>query len=85
VWEVYKSLPELLESCRLVLSDAPLFIALTVYAVRASAIHLTYALQEALKDRQGNFDSGELVMCEKSAGRLLSHAVYSRWESSLTR
>ena len=85
VWEVFKSLPELLESCRFVLSDAPLFIALTVYAVRASAIHLTYALQDVVKGQKGNFDSGELVMREKSAGRLISHAVYSRWESSLSR
>jgi 23S rRNA (cytosine1962-C5)-methyltransferase len=71
-----------LESCRLVLSDTPLFIALTVYAVRASAIHLSYALQGVMKGQQGNLDSGELVTREKSAGRLLSHAVYSRWEST---
>jgi 23S rRNA (cytosine1962-C5)-methyltransferase len=82
VWEVYKSLPDLLESCKEVLGDKPLFVALTVYAVRASAIHLYYALQESMKGRSGKLDSGELVMREKSAGRLLSHAVYARWESS---
>src|SRR5581483_1392385 len=38
VWEVYKSLPDLLESCRAVLSDKPLFMIVTVYAVKASAI-----------------------------------------------
>jgi 23S rRNA (cytosine1962-C5)-methyltransferase len=81
VWEVYKSLPELLESCRSVLSETPLFVVLTVYAVRASAVHLFYALQGAMTRRQGNLDAGELVMREKSAGRLLSHAVYARWES----
>jgi 23S rRNA (cytosine1962-C5)-methyltransferase len=81
VWEVYKSLPELLESCRSVLSDSPLFIVLNVYAVRASAIHLSYALEDAIKDREGQMDAGELVTREKSAGRLLSHAVYARWES----
>jgi 23S rRNA (cytosine1962-C5)-methyltransferase len=82
VWEVYKSLPELLESCRAVLSDTPLFVVLTVYAVRASAVHLFYALQGAMTGWQGNLDAGELVMREKSAGRLLSHAVYARWEST---
>jgi 23S rRNA (cytosine1962-C5)-methyltransferase len=85
VWEVFKSLPELLESCRLVLSGDPLFVVLTVYAVRASAVHLSYALQDVLKGRKGIFDSGELVIREKSAGRLFSHAVYSRWEASLSR
>ena len=82
VWEVYKSLPELMESCMTVLSEVPLFFALTVYAVRASAIHLAYALDDALGSRKGRIDSGELVMREKSAGRLLSHAVYARWESN---
>jgi len=81
VWEVYKSLPELLESCRSVLSDSPLFLVLNVYAVRASAIHLSYALEEAMKGREGQLDAGELVTREKSAGRLLSHAVYARWET----
>jgi 23S rRNA (cytosine1962-C5)-methyltransferase len=81
VWEVYKSLPELLNSCRSVLSDKPLFMALTVYAVRASAIHLYYAMEEMLKGQKGHLDAGELVTREKSAGRLLSHAVYARWEA----
>jgi 23S rRNA (cytosine1962-C5)-methyltransferase len=81
VWEVYKSLPELLDSCSAVLSDNPLFVVLTVYAVRASAIHLYYALEGSMKRWRGKLDAGELVMREKSAGRLLSHAVYSRWEA----
>jgi 23S rRNA (cytosine1962-C5)-methyltransferase len=81
VWEVYKSLPELLDSCSAVLSDNPLFVVLTVYAVRASAIHMYYALEGSMKRWPGKLDAGELVMREKSAGRLLSHAVYSRWEA----
>jgi 23S rRNA (cytosine1962-C5)-methyltransferase len=82
VWEVYKSLPDLLAGCCHILTETPLFLALTVYAVRASAIHLSYALQDALKNRQGKIDSGELVMRDTGGGRLLSHAVYSRWENS---
>jgi 23S rRNA (cytosine1962-C5)-methyltransferase len=83
VWEVYRSLPELLEWCRSVLSDNPLFVVLTVYAVRASAVHLFYALQGAMTGWQGRLDAGELVTREKSAGRLLSHAMYARWDSKI--
>jgi len=82
VWEVYKSLPELLDGCQSILSDSPLFVVLTVYAVRASAIHLFYALQETMKGRPGSVDAGELVAREKSAGRLLSQATFARWESA---
>jgi 23S rRNA (cytosine1962-C5)-methyltransferase len=80
VWEVYKSLPDLLKTCRECLSDKPLFVAITVYAVRASAIHVAQALDEIMKDFGGKIDNGELVTREQSAGRLLSQAVYARWE-----
>jgi 23S rRNA (cytosine1962-C5)-methyltransferase len=81
VWEVYKSLPELLSACRAVLSDRPLFVVLTVYAVKLPAIHIHYALEEMTKGLGGTVECGELVTQEKSAGRLLSQAVYARWSA----
>jgi 23S rRNA (cytosine1962-C5)-methyltransferase len=80
IWEVYKSLPDLLETCRECLSANPLFMVITIYAVRASAIHVAQALNEIMKGLGGKIDSGELVTREQSAGRLLSQAVYARWE-----
>ena len=80
VWEVYKSLPDLLSVCRECLSDNPLFVVNTVYAVRASAIHVAQAMDDMMKDFGGKIDMGELVTREQSAGRLLSQAVYARWE-----
>ena len=82
VWEVYKSLPSLLDMCRACLSDNPLFVIVTVYAVRASAIHIAQAMDEMMKKYKGNIDSGELVTRETSANRLLSQAVYARWSSN---
>ena len=81
VWEIYKSLPNLLEACRQVLSDKPLFIVATVYAVQASAVHVGQALQDMMSKFDGNVESGELVTREQSAERLLSQAVYARWSS----
>jgi 23S rRNA (cytosine1962-C5)-methyltransferase len=81
VWEVYKSLPDLLATCHECLSSNPLFVVTTVYAVRASAIHVAQAMDEMMKGFGGKIDSGELVTREQSAGRLLSQAVYARWES----
>jgi 23S rRNA (cytosine1962-C5)-methyltransferase len=81
VWEVYKSLPNLLELCRACLSAKPLFVIATIYAVRASAIHVAQALDEMMKKHPGEMDCGELVTREKSANRLLSQAVYARWSS----
>ena len=83
VWEVYKSLPQLLEDCRAILNDNPLFVIVTVYAVKASAIHIGQALQEMVSDIniKGRMDYGELVTRERSAARLISQAVYARWRS----
>jgi 23S rRNA (cytosine1962-C5)-methyltransferase len=81
VWELYKSLPELMQACQLVLSDRPLFVVLTVYAVKLPAIHAWSALGEMMKGCGGKLECGELVTEEKSAKRLLSQAVYARWNS----
>jgi 23S rRNA (cytosine1962-C5)-methyltransferase len=53
IWEVYKSLPNLLDMCRACLSNNPLFVIVTVYAVRASAIHVAQAVDEMMKKYKG--------------------------------
>lgn len=80
VWEVFKSLPALFQSLRSVLSQKPLFVIVSAYAVKSSAVHLYFALAELMKGFGGNESCGELVLQEESAGRLLSSAVYARWE-----
>jgi 23S rRNA (cytosine1962-C5)-methyltransferase len=81
VWEIYKSLPRLLQACRAVLSDRPLFVVLTIYAVKLPAIHAYTVLAEMMKGFGGFSECGELVTVEKSAGRFLSQAVHARWKS----
>ncbi len=81
VWEVFKSLPVLLQACRQVLCETPLFVVLTVYAVKLPAVHANTALAEMMEGFGGSLECGELVTEEKSAGRLLSQAVYARWSS----
>jgi 23S rRNA (cytosine1962-C5)-methyltransferase len=81
VWEFFESLPELLDNCRMILSDRPLFVLMTAYAIRASALSIHYALAEALGKVPGKLTTGELVLREHSAGRLLSLAIFSRWQA----
>jgi 23S rRNA (cytosine1962-C5)-methyltransferase len=80
VWEVYKSLPNLFEACRECLSEKPLFVVTTIYAVRASAVHVAQSMEDMMNRFEGKLEMGELVTREQSAGRLLSQAVYARWE-----
>jgi 23S rRNA (cytosine1962-C5)-methyltransferase len=82
VWEFYKLLPELLQACKQVLSPNPRFVVLTAYAVKASPVTLHYALDEIMRDWSGRTEAGELTLDEKSAGRKLALAIFSRWSSS---
>lgn len=81
VWEVYKALPTLLQACHAILAPRPLFVALSVYAVRASALHLQQTLEEMLAGQPGSSEAGELITRESGGGRLLSHAVFARWQA----
>ncbi len=82
VWEFYKLIPMLLQACRGVLSPSPCFVALTAYAVKASALTLYYAMQEMMQGKGGITTAGEIVLQEKSAARILSMAIYARWSIS---
>jgi 23S rRNA (cytosine1962-C5)-methyltransferase len=79
VWEFFESLPAILRDCRALLSDQPLFIILTAYAIRASALSIYYAMQDLIELMGGTLTTGELVLTEESAGRLLSMAIFVRW------
>lgn len=81
VWEFYKLLPELLEACRDSLGSNPAFVVLTAYAVKASAVTLYYAMEEMMRGWPGKTEVGEVVLQEKSAGRLISNAIFARWSS----
>ena len=82
VWEFYKLLPILLESCSQVLSKHPHFIILTAYAVKASALTLHEVVAEMMNKFEGNTHAGELALKEKSEGRLLSRAIYCTWSKN---
>ena len=81
VWEFFKMLPFLLQEVKSVLISKPIFLVITAYAIRASALSLHFAIREMMSGYKGSSSSGELVIPEKSAGRILSMAIYSRWTS----
>jgi len=78
VWQLFDDLPELLDLCRAVLAEQPLFLVATLYAIRLSAISLHTGLAESLAGLGGHLESGEMGVTD-GAGRTLSAAVFSRW------
>ncbi len=82
VWEFFKLIADLLDASGQILSPSPQFVAITAYAVKASPITLQTALLEMMGEHSGEASCGEIAIREKSAGRLLSTAIFARWAAS---
>ncbi|WP_011582985.1 MULTISPECIES: class I SAM-dependent rRNA methyltransferase [Chelativorans] len=79
VWQLFEDLPELVETCREILSPKPLAVVLTAYSIRSSFFSIHTLMRDAFAGMGGRVESGELVIREKSAGRALSTSLFSRW------
>jgi 23S rRNA (cytosine1962-C5)-methyltransferase len=81
VWELFEHLPALLKDCAQLLAPGRASLALTVYAIRASALAFDQLTREVLAARGGTFASGELAIREADGGRLLPASLFTRWVS----
>ncbi len=80
-WNFATSFPRLLDLCRKVLSDKPLFVVINAYAISASSLMLENILQDFAKGLAGKIEVGELALEEKQSHRLLSTGIFGRWSS----
>jgi 23S rRNA (cytosine1962-C5)-methyltransferase len=80
VWKVEESLVPLLNECKQLLSDAPLFIILTMYSVDLSSISIGNLLADMTKDLGGQVICGELVLKPKAHGKPLPVSIFSIWD-----
>lgn len=78
-WDFNKDFPGLLENCKKILSDKPLFVLVNAYAISSSSITLANTLQGILGNLGGTIENGELTLKETSAGRLLSTGIWAKW------
>ncbi|MEP4512039.1 MAG: class I SAM-dependent methyltransferase [Nitratireductor sp.] len=81
VWDIYTSLPGMLEQLQQLLSKDALFMILTAYAIRSSFVSIHELMAETLSKQGGLLESGELVIREENSTRALSTSLFSRWSS----
>lgn len=83
-WQIETDLVPLLHGCRELLSKTPLFLLLTIYAIRASSQAAHYALAELMAEAGGAVSSGELACVETGDDpRVLSQANFARWTPAM--
>ena len=86
IWKLEEMLPKLLSAVQKVLSEKPLFVILTSYAVDSSSLSLGYALQDMMKSfpedglrGKGKVEAGELCVLEKTNERTIPLANTAVW------
>jgi len=82
MWKIEENFLELMDLCRQVLSDNPLFVLINGYASGYSAIAYQNNLEKMMKDFKGKISIGELTLEEEKSGRLLPAGIFARWEKS---
>ncbi len=81
VWDLFEHLPGLMRDCAKLLAPGPAHLILTAYAIRASALAFGQLVAEALADRAGAIEMGELAIREAEGRRLLPTSLFVRWSA----
>lgn len=80
VWQFENNIADLVELCRGVLSDDPLFFLINSYTTGISSKVLENILSIKLKSKKGKLSSGEIGLPMKDSSLVLPCGIYGRWE-----
>ena len=79
VWKLEEGLPGLIDDVAKLLDANSRFLFLTVYAVRMSALAIGELVRQAMADKGGIVEAGELTVREEARGLELPTAIFARW------
>jgi 23S rRNA (cytosine1962-C5)-methyltransferase len=79
VWRLFEDVPELVRLCAGLLSDRASFLILNAYAARISGPALAGLLADALPQRGGRVDWGELALVQEDGMREIGLSFFARW------
>lgn len=80
VWQFENNIADLVELCKQVLSDKPLFFLINSYTTGISSKVLENILLLNLKMKRGKISSGEIGLPMKDSKLVLPCGIYGRWE-----
>lgn len=82
MWKLERDLWPLLEACREILSDRPLFFLVNSYTTGLSPTVLGNLLGDLMTRHPGQLSAGELALpFQDEPGRLLPCGLFARWEA----
>jgi 23S rRNA (cytosine1962-C5)-methyltransferase len=81
VWRLHDDLPDLVAGCAALLGDEASFLLLNAYSERISGLALAGLVGEALAERGGGIDWGELALMEEAGARGVGLSFFARWST----
>jgi 23S rRNA (cytosine1962-C5)-methyltransferase len=78
IWKFNEQMPALLADCVKLLSSQAAFLIINAYATNTSELAIQNLLQDAMGERTGTIESGQLCLAQKN-GRLISTGIFTRW------
>ncbi|HEX3729310.1 MAG TPA: class I SAM-dependent methyltransferase [Opitutaceae bacterium] len=80
MWRLEDQLWELLQECRALLTERPLFFLINAYTARLSPTVVANLLLELMSERSGTIAAGEVGLPIQRDGKVLPCGIYGRWE-----
>ena len=82
MWKLEDHLWDLLQECREVLSDRPLFFLINAYTARLSPTVVVNLLSGLMENSGGRIAGGEVGLPVKRDGKILPCGIFGRWEAA---
>jgi 23S rRNA (cytosine1962-C5)-methyltransferase len=80
LWKIEEHFLELMQLCKEILSDEPLFVLINGYTAGYSPIAYQNNLNDMMQGHNGTVEIGELVIEQSAGNRLLPCGIFARWE-----
>ena len=80
LWKIEAHFLELMDLCKQILSDEPLFVLINGYTAGYSPIAYQNNLGDIMKDKEGTIEIGELTIQESTSKKLLPCGIFARWQ-----
>ena len=80
VWKFEENIPELIDLCKQIFSDDPLFFLINSYTTGISSMVLENLLKLKLNKKQGKYENGEVGLPMTDSKLVLPCGIYARWE-----
>ena len=80
VWKFEENIPELIDLCKQIFSDDPLFFLINSYTTGISSMVLENLLKLKLNKKQGKYENGEIGLPMTDSKLVLPCGIYARWE-----